>query len=91
MIYLFHEMASFQILQCLQVRQTVITKLEMWIMNPKISRQAQDLLLSVAVNCCTHSQADIDVIGNFIKLRLKNKPNVNLYLVRFVSVKHLAI
>ena len=65
-------MASFQILQYLQVRQTVITKLEMWIMNPKISRQAQDLLLSVAVNCCTHSQADIDVIGNFIKLRLKN-------------------
>ena len=87
MIYLFHEMASFQILQYLPV----ITKLEMWIMNPKISRQAQDLLLSVAVNCCTHSQADIDVIGNFIKLRLKNKPNVNLYLVRFVSVKHLAI
>jgi len=59
----------------------VITKLEMWIMNPKISRPAQDLLLSVAVNCNTHSQADIDVIGNFIKLRLKNKPNINLYLV----------
>jgi integrator complex subunit 1 len=53
----------------------------MWIMNPKISRPAQDLLLSVAVNCNTHSQADIDVIGNFIKLRLKNKPNINLYLV----------
>ena len=64
-----------------QVRQTVITKLEMWIMNPKISRPAQDLLLSVAVNCSTHSQADVDVIVNFIKLRLKNKPNVNLYLV----------
>ena len=55
--------------------------MEMWIMNPKISRPAQDLLLSVAVNSTTHSQADVDVIGNFIKLRLKNKPNITLYLV----------
>jgi len=57
----------------------------MWIMNPKISRPAQDLLLSVAVNCSTHSQADVEVIGNFIKLRLKNKPNVNLYLVKSLT------
>ena len=55
----------------------------MWIMNPKIFRPAQDLLLSVAVNCCTHSPADIEVIGNFTKLRFKNKPNINLYLVSF--------
>jgi len=70
-----------------QIRQTVITKLEMWIMNPKIFRPAQDLLLSVAVNCTTHSPADVEVIGNFTKLRFKNKPNINLYLVK-KSVKN---
>jgi integrator complex subunit 1 len=70
-----------------QIRQTVITKLEMWIMNPKIFRPAQDLLLSVAVNCTTHSPADVEVIGNFTKLRFKNKPNINLYLVKKISQK----
>jgi integrator complex subunit 1 len=71
----------------IQIRQTVITKLEMWIMNPKIFRPAQDLLLSVAVNCTTHSPADVEVIGNFTKLRFKNKPNINLYLVKKFSQK----
>ena len=52
----------------------------MWIMNHKISRPAQELLMAVAMNCNTHSQQDIEVIGGFTKFRFKNKPNVNLYL-----------
>ena len=58
----------------------VIPKIEMWIMNHKISRPAQELLMAVAMNCNTHSQQDIEVIGGFTKFRFKNKPNVNLYL-----------
>ena len=52
----------------------------MWVMNPKLSRVAHDLLLSVALNCNTYSQMDREVINNFIKLRFKNKPNINHYL-----------
>ena len=64
----------------LEIRHLVVPKLEMWIMNPKISRPAQELLMGVAMNCNTYSQQDIEVIGGFTKFRFKNKPNVNLYL-----------
>ena len=58
----------------------VVPKLEMWIMNPKVSRPAQELLMAVAMNCSTHTNEDVEVIGNFLKLRFKNKPNINLFL-----------
>ena len=64
----------------LEVRTLVVAKLEMWIMNPKISRAAQDLLMAVAMNCKTHSQQDLDVILAFTKFRFKNKPNIHLFL-----------
>ena len=64
----------------LEVRHMVLPKLEMWIMNPKISRAAQELLMAVAMNCNTHSHQDVEVIGGFTKFRFKNKPNINLYL-----------
>ena len=64
----------------LEIRHLVVPKLEMWIMNPKISRPAQDLLMAVVMNCNTHTTQDTDVIGGFTKFRFKNKPNINLYL-----------
>ncbi len=64
----------------IEIRQMVVPKLEMWIMNPKISRPAQELLMGIAMNCNTHNQHDIEVINAFTKLRFKNKPNVNLFL-----------
>ena len=64
----------------LEIRHLVVPKLEMWIMNPKISRPAQDLLMAVAMNCNTHTTQDTEVIGHFNKFRFKNKPNINLYL-----------
>jgi len=72
------------------VRQIVISKLEMWIMNPKISRQGQDLLLSLAANCTSHTATDVDILANFLKLRFKNKPNINLYLaaLRDICLAH---
>ena len=65
----------------------------MWIMNPKVSRAAQELLMAVAMNCTTHTNDEVEVITNnevitnFLKLRFKNKPNINLYLA---CIKELA-
>lgn len=62
-------------------------------MNPKVSRAAQELLMAVAMNCTTHTNDDVEVITNnevitnFLKLRFKNKPNINLYLA---CIKELA-
>ena len=56
-------------------------------MNPKVSRAAQELLMAVAMNCSTHTNDDVEVIGNFLKLRFKNKPNINWFLA---CIKELA-
>ncbi len=63
----------------------------MWVMNPKVSRAAHELLLAVAMNCNTHTPMDVEVIGQFAKLRFKSKPNVNLYLqcVREITTSHM--
>ena len=59
----------------------VVPKLEMWIMNPKVGRTAQELLMAVAMNCTGQSPGqDLEVIQNFLKLRFKNKANINLFL-----------
>ena len=64
-----------------EVRLFVVPKLEMWIMNPKVGRTAQELLMAVAMNCTGQSPGqDLEVIQNFLKLRFKNKPNINLFL-----------
>ena len=52
-----------------KVRHTVISKVEMWIMNPKVSRVAQELLMTVAMNCNSHSQNDMEILVSFSKLR----------------------
>ena len=50
-------------------------------MNPKVGRTAQELLMAVAMNCTGQSPSqDLEVIQNFLKLRFKNKPNINLFL-----------
>eukprot|EP00092_Neocalanus_flemingeri_P015764 GFUD01017066.1.p1 GENE.GFUD01017066.1~~GFUD01017066.1.p1 ORF type:complete len:2079 (+),score=577.03 GFUD01017066.1:73-6309(+) len=63
-----------------EVRQVVTAKLEMWLMNPKISRSAQELLRGVTLNCVTHSAVDVEVMVLLTKLRLKTKPNITLFL-----------
>ena len=63
-----------------EVRVIVVPKLEMWIMNPKVSRPAQELMMAVAMNCTNQVPEDLEVIQNFLKLRFKNKPNINLFL-----------
>jgi len=63
-----------------EVRLTASQKIEAWLQNPKLTRPAQELLMSVALNCNTHTSDDIEVIGNLIKVRLKTKPLSNHYI-----------
>ena len=56
-----------------EVRLIVASKLEIWLINPKIARSAQELLRSVCLNCTTGSQIDVEVMVLLFKPRLKNK------------------
>ena len=48
--------------------------------NLEIFRAAQELLCSLTLNCNTHSQLDVDIIVQLTKMRLKTKPNIQLFL-----------
>ncbi|XP_021917589.1 integrator complex subunit 1 [Zootermopsis nevadensis] len=63
-----------------EVRVTTAPRLEIWLQNPKLMRPAQELLMSVCLNCSTHTQKDIEVISHLVKIRLKTKALINLYL-----------
>ncbi|XP_071797108.1 integrator complex subunit 1-like isoform X1 [Asterias amurensis] len=69
-----------------EVRLLAALRLEMWLQNPKLTRPAQELLMSVCLNCDTHEQEDVEVIGHLIKIRLKTKPLINHYML---SMKEL--
>ncbi|XP_040087806.1 integrator complex subunit 1 isoform X2 [Oryx dammah] len=64
-----------------EVRLMTVQKLEMWLQNPKLTRPAQDLLMSVCMNCCTHGAEDVDVISHLVKIRLKPKVLLNHYML----------
>ncbi|XP_007939442.1 integrator complex subunit 1 [Orycteropus afer afer] len=64
-----------------EVRLMTVQKLEMWLQNPKLTRPAQDLLMSVCMNCNTHGPEDVDVISHLIKIRLKPKVLLNHYML----------
>nr|XP_056722177.1 integrator complex subunit 1 [Euleptes europaea] len=64
-----------------EIRQMAVQRLEMWLQNPKLTRPAQDLLMSVCMNCNTHSSEDVEVVSNLIKIRLKPKLLLNHYML----------
>ncbi|XP_073071027.1 integrator complex subunit 1 isoform X3 [Manis javanica] len=64
-----------------EVRLMAVQRLEMWLQNPKLTRPAQDLLMSVCMNCSTHGSEDMDVISHLIKIRLKPKVLLNHYML----------
>lgn len=69
-----------------EVRLTAAQRLETWLQNPKLTRPAQELLMYICVNCSSHTQRDIEVMINIIKIRLKTKALMNFYLS---SIKEL--
>ncbi|XP_069784447.1 integrator complex subunit 1 [Narcine bancroftii] len=64
-----------------EVRLMAVQRLEMWLQNPKLTRPAQDLLMSVCTNCSSHGTEDMEVISNLIKIRLKPKVLLNHYML----------
>ncbi|XP_063606575.1 integrator complex subunit 1-like isoform X2 [Penaeus indicus] len=64
----------------LEVRRQVAQRLEMWLQSPKLQRPATELLMSLCLNCNTHSQLDIECISHIIRIRLKHKPLINQYM-----------
>uniref|UniRef100_A0A4W5NFU4 Integrator complex subunit 1 n=1 Tax=Hucho hucho TaxID=62062 RepID=A0A4W5NFU4_9TELE len=64
-----------------EVRLMAVQRLEMWLQNPKLTRPAQDLLMSLCMNCNSHGADDMEVISNLIKIRLKPKVILNHYML----------
>ncbi|KPP72873.1 integrator complex subunit 1-like, partial [Scleropages formosus] len=64
-----------------EVRLMAVQRLEMWLQNPKLTRPAQDLLMSLCMNCNTHGADDMEVVSNLIKIRLKPKVLLNHYML----------
>ncbi|XP_008559998.1 integrator complex subunit 1 [Microplitis demolitor] len=63
-----------------EIRNLVLPRIEVWLHNPKLMKPAQELLIYICYNCTTHTQRDVEVISQLVKLRLKTKAVVNLYL-----------
>ncbi|XP_053708548.1 integrator complex subunit 1 [Synchiropus splendidus] len=64
-----------------EARLMAVQRLEMWLQNPKLTRPAQDLLMSLCMNCNTHGADDMEVVSNLIKIRLKPKVLLNHYML----------
>ncbi|KAG7262276.1 hypothetical protein CRUP_024974 [Coryphaenoides rupestris] len=64
-----------------EARLMAVQRLEMWLQNPKLNRPAQDLLMSMCMNCNTHGADDMEVISILIKIRLKPKVLLNHYML----------
>lgn len=62
------------------VRALVAHRLETWLTNPKLTRPAQDLLLTTCMNCNQHNKSDQDVIEYLVRIRVKTKPVINHFL-----------
>lgn len=63
-----------------EIRNLAVPRLEVWLHNPKLMRPAQELLSYICYNCTSHTQRDVEVISQLVKMRLKTKAVINLYL-----------
>lgn len=57
----------------------------------QLTRPAQDLLMSLCMNCNTHGADDMEVVSNLIKIRLKPKVLLNHYMLCVRSVQFLLL
>lgn len=63
-----------------EVRAMAVTRLELWIHNGKLMKPAQELLTYICFNVSGNSARDHEVLANLIKMRLKTKPLINIYM-----------
>lgn len=62
------------------VRAMAITRLELWIHNGKLMKPAQELLAYICYNVNSSCLRDNEVLSNLVKMRLKTKALINIYL-----------
>lgn len=82
------------------VRAMVVPRLEHWIHNGKLMKPAQELLTYICFNVSSNSPRDNEVLANLVKMRLKTKALINVYMnciremisiqpdILFVVLKH---
>lgn len=63
-----------------EVRSLVITRLELWIHNAKLIKPAQELLEYICYNLSATQPKDQEVLSQLLKMRLKTKPLINIYM-----------
>lgn len=63
-----------------EVRSLAITRLELWIHNAKMVKPAQELLEYICYNICATQAKDQEVLSQLLKMRLKTKPLINIYM-----------
>lgn len=63
-----------------EIRAMAITRLELWIHNGKLMKPAQELLTYICFNVTSHSARDHEVLANLVKMRLKTKALINIYM-----------
>lgn len=63
-----------------EVRSLIITRLELWIHNAKMVKPAQELLEYICYNINAAQTKDQDVLSQLLKMRLKTKPLINIYM-----------
>lgn len=55
-------------------------RLEHWMHNGKLMKPAQELLTYICSNVTGQTQRDHEVLANLVKMRLKTKPLINIYM-----------
>ena len=60
-----------------RVRLLAAQKIDLWLQNPKLTRHAQHLLMTLAINCHFDAESNEECISHLIKMKLKTKPFVN--------------
>lgn len=63
-----------------EVRSLAITRLELWIHNAKMVKPAQELLEFICYNISATQAKDQEVLSQLLKMRLKTKPLINIYM-----------
>lgn len=62
------------------IRAMAVTRLELWIHNGKLMKPAQELLTYICFNVNSNSVRDNEVLANLVKMRLKTKALINVYM-----------
>ncbi|XP_053696102.1 integrator complex subunit 1 [Sabethes cyaneus] len=64
-----------------EIRAVAIPRLELWIHNGKLMKPAQELLTFICYNVTGQNAKDHEVLSNLVKMRLKTKPLINIFMI----------